>query len=203
MSIERTASARVPTTWGVFRCHSYDGPDGHTHLALFMGDVDDDAPVLARVHSECLTGEVFGSTRCDCGPQLDEAMRRIAEAGRGVLVYLRGHEGRGIGITHKLHAYELQDQGLDTVDANVELGLPIDTRDYGVAADILLDLGARRLRLMTNNPEKFEGLEARGLEITERLSIHAEVHPEAARYLATKRDRMGHLLPSDIDDATP
>lgn len=196
--VERSASARVPTLWGDFTCHAYESHlDGETHLAYTMGDIDSGEPVLARVHSECVTGDVFGSVKCDCGPQLHEAMQRVAEAGRGVVVYLRGHEGRGIGIAHKLRAYELQEQGMDTVDANLELGLPIDKREYGVGAQILADLGAHRLRLMTNNPEKYGGLEGFGLTITERVPIHLRVHPEAERYLRTKRDRMGHLLPHD------
>lgn len=199
--VERTASARVPTRWGEFQCHSYEcALDEQTHLAYTMGDVADGDPVLVRVHSECITGDVFGSVKCDCGPQLHEAMRRVAEAGRGVVVYLRGHEGRGIGIAHKLRAYELQDQGLDTVDANVELGLPVDTREYGVGAQILADLGVRRLRLMTNNPEKYGGLDGFGLTVEERVPIHLRPHPEAERYLRTKRDRLGHLLPDDLDD---
>ena len=198
--VERTASARVPTRWGDFRCHAYESAvDGQTHLAYTMGDVADGEPVLVRVHSECLTGDVFGSVKCDCGPQLHEAMRRVAEAGRGAVVYLRGHEGRGVGIAHKLRAYELQELGFDTVDANVELGLPVDTREYGVGAQILADLGIRRLRLMTNNPEKYTGLSGYGLTIDERVPIHLRVHPEAERYLRTKRDRMGHLLPDTID----
>jgi 3,4-dihydroxy 2-butanone 4-phosphate synthase/GTP cyclohydrolase II len=200
--VERTASARVPTRWGEFQCHAYESSlDGETHLAYTMGDLTPDEPVLVRVHSECITGDVFGSVKCDCGPQLQEAMRRVAEDGRGVVVYLRGHEGRGIGISHKLRAYELQEQGYDTVDANVELGLPVDTREYGVGAQILADLGVRQLRLMTNNPDKYRGLEGYGLTISERVPIHLRAHPEAARYLATKRDRMGHLLPVDLEAA--
>jgi 3,4-dihydroxy 2-butanone 4-phosphate synthase/GTP cyclohydrolase II len=197
--VERTATARIPTRWGDFQCHAFESSlDGETHLAYTVGDVTGDDPVLVRVHSECLTGDVFGSVKCDCGPQLHEAMRRVAEIGRGVVVYLRGHEGRGIGITHKLRAYELQEQGLDTVDANVELGLPVDRREYGVGAQILADLGVRRMRLMTNNPAKYGGLDGYGLEIVERVPIHLRVHPEAEAYLRTKRDRMGHLL-SDIE----
>jgi 3,4-dihydroxy 2-butanone 4-phosphate synthase/GTP cyclohydrolase II len=196
--VERSASARVPTRWGDFTCHAFECHlDGETHLAYTMGDLDSGEPVLVRVHSECVTGDVFGSVKCDCGPQLQEAMRRVAEAGRGVVVYLRGHEGRGIGIAHKLRAYELQEQGFDTVDANVELGLPVDKREYGVGAQILADLGVHEIRLMTNNPEKYGGLEGFGLVITERVPIHLRVHPEAEAYLRTKRDRMGHLFPDD------
>jgi 3,4-dihydroxy 2-butanone 4-phosphate synthase/GTP cyclohydrolase II len=194
------ADARLPTMWGEFRCHSFESVlDGETHLAFVMGDVTTDEPVLVRVHSECLTGDVFASVKCDCGPQLQESMRRIAEVGRGVVVYLRGHEGRGIGISHKLRAYRLQDEGFDTVDANLELGLPVDNREYGIGAQILADLGVRELRLLTNNPAKYRGLEGFGLTVTERVPLHLEVHPEAEEYLRTKRDRMGHLLPPDLD----
>ncbi len=197
--IEQTADARLPTEWGEFRCHAYESVlDGETHLAFVAGDVSGDEPVLVRVHSECLTGDVFGSVKCDCGPQLHESMRLVAEAGRGVVVYLRGHEGRGIGLSHKFRAYELQDAGLDTVDANLELGLPVDTREYGIGAQILADLGVRNLRLLTNNPAKYRGLEGFGLTITERVGLHLPVHPESAHYLRTKRDRMGHLLPDDL-----
>ena len=149
------------------------------------------------MHSECLTGDVFGSLRCDCGPQLHTAMARVATEGRGVVVYLRGHEGRGIGIGHKIRAYSLQDEGLDTVDANLQLGLPVDNREYGIGAQILAELGVHRMRLMTNNPAKYGGLEGFGLEIVERLPIQVEATPENARYLQTKRDRLGHLL--DLD----
>lgn len=201
--ITRTAEARVPTEFGEFRCHAFQSTvDGETHLAFVMGDVEqapaDESPVLVRVHSECLTGDVFASVKCDCGPQLQEAMRRIAEVGRGVVVYLRGHEGRGIGISHKLRAYDLQDAGLDTVDANVELGLPVDSREYGIGAQILVDLGVRHLRLLTNNPSKYGGLDGFGLRIAGREALHVPVHPEAERYLRTKRERMGHLIPDDM-----
>ena len=199
--IVRSAEARVPTEFGEFRCHAFRSlVDGETHLAFVMGDVTDtggDDSVLVRVHSECLTGDVFSSVKCDCGPQLHEAMRRIAERGRGAVVYLRGHEGRGIGISHKLRAYELQDSGLDTVDANLELGLPVDSREYGIGAQILVDLGIRRLTLLTNNPAKYGGLDGFGLSIEGRESLHVPIHPEAADYLRTKRDRMGHLFPED------
>ncbi len=197
--VEETAAARVPTQWGEFRCHSFESVlDNEIHLAFVMGDVAGGEPVLVRVHSECLTGDVFGSVKCDCGPQLHESMRQVAEAGRGVVVYLRGHEGRGIGISHKLRAYELQDAGLDTVDANLELGLPVDTREYGIGAQILAELGVTKLRLLTNNPAKYRGLEGFGLEVVERVPLQLDVHPEAERYLGTKRDRMGHLLPDDL-----
>lgn len=198
--VERSGEARVPTEFGEFRCIAYDSVlDSQTHLAFVKGEVDgDEEPVLVRVHSECLTGDVFSSVKCDCGPQLREAMRRIDAAGRGVVVYLRGHEGRGIGIAHKLRAYRLQDEGRDTVDANVELGLPVDSREYGIGAQILADLGVRRLRLLTNNPAKYGGLDGFGLIVEEREPLHVPVHPEAVAYLATKRDRMGHLIPEDV-----
>jgi len=158
------------------------------------GDVSDGKPLLTRVHSECLTGDVFGSLRCDCGDQLAAAMQLIATEGRGVLVYLRGHEGRGIGIGHKIRAYSLQDQGLDTVDANVKLGLPVDSREYGIGAQILADLGAKELRLMTNNPAKYGGIAGYGLRVAERVPIVTAVTDENRSYLSTKRDRLGHLL---------
>lgn len=197
--VEHIADARVPTVWGDFRCHSFlSAPDGETHLAFVCGDVSGDESVLVRVHSECLTGDIFASVKCDCGPQLQESMRLIAQEGRGVVVYLRGHEGRGIGISHKLRAYGLQEAGFDTVDANLELGLPVDGREYGIGAQILVDLGVRNLRLLTNNPAKYGGLEGFGLTITDRVPLHLDVHPEAEQYMRTKRDRMGHLLPDDL-----
>jgi 3,4-dihydroxy 2-butanone 4-phosphate synthase / GTP cyclohydrolase II len=195
--ITRTAAARVPTEWGEFRCYAFDShvDGGETHLAFVKGDVDGASDVLVRVHSECITGDVFASVKCDCGAQLHEAMRRIAEEGCGVVVYLRGHEGRGIGITHKLRAYDLQDGGADTIDANLDLGLPVDSREYGIGAQILADLGITTIRLLTNNPAKYGGLEGFGLAITERVGLHVPVHPEARRYVETKRDRMGHYFP--------
>ncbi len=203
MLVTRTASARLPTQWGTFRCHSFASEiDGETHLAFTMGDIDTGGPVLVRVHSECITGDVFNSVKCDCGPQLHEAMRQVAELGRGAVVYLRGHEGRGIGISHKLRAYELQDDGLDTIDANLELGLPIDNREYGVGAQILADLGVTRLRLLTNNPAKYRGVDGFGLTITERVPLHVPIHPEAERYVQTKRDRLGHDSPALLPDTT-
>ncbi len=193
--VKRVAEARIPTDWGDFTCYVYESVlDGEQHLALVKGAVQGEDDVLVRVHSECLTGDVFGSLRCDCGTQLDQAMRLIAEEGLGVLVYLRGHEGRGIGIGHKLRAYELQDQGRDTVDANLELGLPVDSREYGIGAQILVDLGITTMRLMTNNPAKFGGLEGFGLEITGRVPVETVPNPENLAYLRTKRERMGHLL---------
>jgi 3,4-dihydroxy 2-butanone 4-phosphate synthase / GTP cyclohydrolase II len=193
--VRRTAEARLPTEFGEFRCLAYQSLlDGETHLAFVMGEPEGEQNVLVRVHSECLTGDVFGSRRCDCGAQLHGALRKIASDGLGVVVYLRGHEGRGIGISHKLRAYELQDGGLDTVDANVELGLPVDSREYGIGAQILVDLGVTTMRLMTNNPAKRGGLEGYGLQIVERIPIHVEPNEENIRYLRTKRDRLGHLL---------
>ncbi|MGA0065310.1 MAG: bifunctional 3,4-dihydroxy-2-butanone-4-phosphate synthase/GTP cyclohydrolase II [Ilumatobacteraceae bacterium] len=193
--VERMSSARVPTQWGAFECVAYRSTlDGIEHLAFVLGDIGDGRPVLTRVHSECLTGDVFASRRCDCGPQLHEAMATIAREGRGVVVYLRGHEGRGIGIGHKIHAYSLQDEGLDTVDANVKLGLPVDSREYGIGAQILADFGARELRLMTNNPAKYGGIAGYGLSVVERVPLEVGRTAENADYLRTKRDRMGHLL---------
>jgi len=198
--VKRVAEARVPTDWGDFTCYAYESLlDGETHLAMVKGAVQGEDDVLVRVHSECLTGDVFGSLRCDCGVQLDAAMQRVAEEGLGVVVYLRGHEGRGIGIAHKLRAYGLQDEGHDTVDANLELGLPIDSREYGIGAQILVDLGITTMRLMTNNPSKRGGLEGFGLEITGRVPLESAPNPENIRYLRTKRERMGHLL-EGLDD---
>jgi 3,4-dihydroxy 2-butanone 4-phosphate synthase/GTP cyclohydrolase II len=193
--VRRTGSARLPTEYGEFQCVAYQSVIDHeTHLAFLLGEPAGEQNVLVRVHSECLTGDVFGSRRCDCGAQLNAAMRMIADAGLGVVVYLRGHEGRGIGIAHKLQAYELQDGGLDTVDANVELGLPVDSREYGIGAQILVDLGITTMRLLTNNPAKRGGLEGFGLQIVERVPIHTIPNEENIRYLRTKRDRLGHLL---------
>ncbi len=184
---------KLPTDFGDFMCHSYHSKvDGQTHLALVHGDIDPEKPVLCRVHSECLTGDVFGSRRCDCGSQLHTAMRRIAEEG-GVLLYLR-QEGRGIGLSAKLHAYKLQEEGLDTVDANIQLGFAPDLRDYGVGAQILRDLGVRKLRLLTNNPRKIVGLAGHGLSIEEQMPISIPAHDDNKHYLDTKRERMGHLI---------
>ncbi|MBN9624555.1 MAG: GTP cyclohydrolase II [Actinobacteria bacterium] len=197
--VRRTAEAVVQTRWAPFRCVAYESMiDGVEHVAMVYGDAAEQAATLVRVHSECLTGDVFGSRRCDCGAQLDDAMAAIVEEGAGVVVYLRGHEGRGIGIGHKIRAYSLQDDGLDTVDANLEQGLPVDSREYGIGAQILDDLGIRRLRLMTNNPAKYTGLRGYGLEVIERVAVAAFPTPENRRYLETKRDRMGHLI--DLTD---
>ena len=201
--VRRVAQSTLPTEHGVFQAVVFESVlDGEQHLALVYGDLGEGREVLVRVHSECLTGDVMGSLRCDCGPQLHTAMAKIAAEGAGVVVYLRGHEGRGIGLGHKIRAYALQEEGRDTVDANVELGLPVDSREYGIGAQILVDLGVTSMRLMTNNPAKYGGLEGFGLNIVERVAI--ESHPTAFNidYLRTKRERMGHLLGGldDVDD---
>ena len=196
--VRRVGEASIPTPWGEYRCVAFESVlDHEQHIAFVKGDLDGEDDVLVRVHSECLTGDVFGSLRCDCGPQLDAAMAAIAEAGVGVVVYLRGHEGRGIGIGHKIQAYALQDEGLDTIDANLQLGLPADSREFGIGAQILVDLGVSTMRLMTNNTAKYGGLEGYGLEIVERVPIVIEPNVHNERYLSTKRDRMGHLLDAD------
>ncbi|WP_250037082.1 bifunctional 3,4-dihydroxy-2-butanone-4-phosphate synthase/GTP cyclohydrolase II [Paractinoplanes maris] len=193
--VERVVETRLPTEHGQFTAVGYRAlTDDGEHVALVYGELGDGEDVLVRVHSECLTGDVFGSQRCDCGPQLDAALQRVAEVGRGVVLYMRGHEGRGIGLLHKLQAYQLQDRGFDTVDANLELGLPADARDYGTGAQILYDLGVRSMRLLTNNPAKRAGLEGYGLTITGREALPVRLHPENVHYLRTKRDRMGHLF---------
>jgi 3,4-dihydroxy 2-butanone 4-phosphate synthase / GTP cyclohydrolase II len=197
------AISAMPTAFGDFEAVVYRSQlDGTEHLALVMGDVPlvgrSDAGVLVRVHSECLTGDVLGSLRCDCGAQLEQALKAIAEEGCGVVVYLRGHEGRGIGLGHKIRAYALQEQGLDTADANTAQGLPVDSRSYGVGAQILGDLGVRRLRLITNNPDKIGGLQGYALEIVGRVAMPAVVTRHNLRYLLTKRERMGHQLEVDV-----
>ena len=194
--VKRVASPNLPTRFGDFTLHAYENEfDSKTHIALVMGDVADGEPVLIRVHSECLTGDAFFSARCDCGPQLETAMQRIADEGRGIIVYLR-QEGRGIGLVHKLRAYELQDGGADTVEANEALGFPPDQRDYGIGAQILTDLGASKLRIMTNNPRKFVGLSGYSLEIVERVPIEIEPTETTRRYLETKKRKLGHDLKS-------
>jgi 3,4-dihydroxy 2-butanone 4-phosphate synthase/GTP cyclohydrolase II len=194
--VERVAEAKIPTSHGDFLAVGYESVlDGIDHVALVKGDIGDGEEVLVRVHSECLTGDVFGSRRCDCGPQLEAALNAVSQAGRGVVLYVRGHEGRGIGLMHKLQAYQLQDTGSDTVDANLELGLPADARDYGTGAQILVDLGIKTMRLLSNNPTKRAGLEGYGLEILGRVPLPVHATPENLRYLQTKRDRMGHDLP--------
>ncbi|MFP5068383.1 bifunctional 3,4-dihydroxy-2-butanone-4-phosphate synthase/GTP cyclohydrolase II [Pseudonocardia nantongensis] len=198
--IERIAAARIPTAHGEFLAYGYDSLlDGVEHIAMVMGDVatpvGDGENVLVRVHSECLTGDVLGSLRCDCGPQLDAALEAVANEGRGVVLYMRGHEGRGIGLLHKLQAYQLQEAGADTVDANLAMGLPADARDYGIGAQILADLGVHSMRLLTNNPDKRAGLEGYGLRVVGREPMPVRPTPQNLRYLRTKRDRMGHDLP--------
>ncbi|HEX3326897.1 MAG TPA: bifunctional 3,4-dihydroxy-2-butanone-4-phosphate synthase/GTP cyclohydrolase II [Actinomycetota bacterium] len=192
--VHRTTGARIPTPYGTFEAVGYESFDGRMHVAMVKGDPAGKPNVLVRVHSECLTGDVLGSIRCDCGIQLSEALRRIGEEGTGALVYIRGHEGRGIGLRHKLEAYALQDEGMDTVEANVELGFAPDSRDYGVGAQILVDLGISTMRLLTNNPTKRAGLEGYGLEIVERVPLESSPNPENLRYLQTKREKLGHLL---------
>jgi 3,4-dihydroxy 2-butanone 4-phosphate synthase / GTP cyclohydrolase II len=198
--VRRVAEARIPTEWGEFTCYAYESVlDGEHHIAFVKGAVQGQDNVLVRVHSECLTGDVFGSLRCDCGLQLQAAMKQVADEGMGVVVYLRGHEGRGIGIGHKLLAYQLQDEGHDTVDANIALGMPVDSREYGIGAQILVDLGITTMRLLTNNPSKKGGLAGFGLEITERVPLQTAPNAENIAYLRTKRERMGHLL-EGLDD---
>ncbi|GAA3862533.1 bifunctional 3,4-dihydroxy-2-butanone-4-phosphate synthase/GTP cyclohydrolase II [Streptomyces lacrimifluminis] len=197
-TVRREAETRLPTAFGTFTAYGYRSTvDGVEHVALVHGEIgaDDGEDVLVRIHSECLTGDVFHSLRCDCGPQLETSLERIRDEGRGVVVYLRGHEGRGIGLMSKLRAYELQEQGRDTLDANLELGLPADARDYGAGAQILQDLGVRSVRLMTNNPDKTDALVRHGLKVTGREPMPVQAGEHNLRYLRTKRDRMGHDLP--------
>src|SRR5688500_12290621 len=198
MSATRRATrAGLATRYGTFQMFVYDAPDRKEHVALTLGAIDDGEPVLVRAHSECLTGDVFGSSRCDCGEQLADSLRFLQEQGRGVLLYLR-QEGRGIGLTKKISAYALQEQGLDTVEANHALGLPEDMRDYRVAAEMLIDLGVRQARLLTNNPAKIEGLERHGVEVVERVPVGISPNPSNLGYLRTKRKKMGHLFPRAV-----
>lgn len=200
--IERMVQARIPTRHGEFQAIGYRSlVDDRTHIAMVTGDIGDGQEVLVRVHSECLTGDIFGSQRCDCGEQLDQALAKIGEEGRGVLLYIRGHEGRGIGLLNKLAAYELQDLGRDTVDANLDLGLPVDARDYGVGSQILYDLGVRTMRLLTNNPTKRAGITGYGLEIVERIPLVTRANPHNWRYLDTKATRLGHTFEAGEDDS--
>lgn len=192
--VKRVVETKIPTPWGVFRCIAYKSVvDAAEHIALTLGDIDPEAPTMVRVHSECLTGDIFHSMRCDCGEQLEAAMSRIRDEGTGALVYMR-QEGRGIGLINKLKAYKLQDNGMDTVDANHKLGFPTDLRHYGVGAQILLDIGVRRFRFLTNNPKKVAGLEGFGLEMVEQIPLRATPNSHNANYLKTKRDRMHHDL---------
>jgi 3,4-dihydroxy 2-butanone 4-phosphate synthase/GTP cyclohydrolase II len=199
--VHRLAEATIPTPFGAFAAIGYQSEmDGYQHVALVLGEPSGKPRVLVRMHSECLTGDVFGSLRCDCGTQLHDAMRKIAEEGEGVIVYIRGHEGRGIGIMHKLQAYKLQEGGRDTVEANIELGFPADLRDYGTGAQILADLGLSTLRLLTNNPAKRAGLEGYGLEIVERVPLETTPTNENLRYLQTKKRKLGHEMPNLLDE---
>ncbi len=196
--VEKVVETRLPTEFGEFTAVGYRSLiDGVEHVALVVGDVASNGgeDVLVRVHSECLTGDVFGSRRCDCGQQLHKSMEMVQEAGRGVILYMRGHEGRGIGLMPKLQAYHLQDEGADTVDANLALGLPSDAREYGTGAHILRDLGVKSMALLTNNPTKRAGLGGYGLEMSRRVPVPVEVNEDNLKYLTTKRDRMGHDLP--------
>ncbi|MBU6233198.1 MAG: bifunctional 3,4-dihydroxy-2-butanone-4-phosphate synthase/GTP cyclohydrolase II [Acidobacteria bacterium] len=198
--VRRVAESQLPTEHGDFRAVVYENVlDGQQHVAMVFGDIRPEAATLVRVHSECLTGDVFGSQRCDCGPQLHTAMAKVAAEGAGVVVYLRGQEGRGIGLGHKIRAYALQEQGHDTVDANLEQGLPVDSREYGIGAQILVDLGVSNMRIMTNNPAKYGGLDGFGLNIVERVAIESLPTEHNIHYLRTKRERMGHLL-EGLDD---
>ncbi|CAN1288560.1 Bifunctional riboflavin biosynthesis protein RIBA 1, chloroplastic [Linum perenne] len=196
--VELSAAARIPTMWGPFKSYCYRSLiDGIEHIAMVKGEIGEGNDILVRVHSECLTGDIFGSARCDCGNQLALAMKQIEASGRGVLVYLRGHEGRGIGLGHKLRAYNLQDDGRDTVEANEELGLPVDSREYGIGAQILRDLGVRTMKLMTNNPTKYIGLKGYGLSVAGRVPLITPITTENRRYLETKRKKMGHVYGPD------
>jgi 3,4-dihydroxy 2-butanone 4-phosphate synthase/GTP cyclohydrolase II len=189
------AEAGIPTLYGEFRALGYESlVDGRVHVAMVLGDVGDGHDILVRVHSECLTGDVFHSLRCDCGTQLDDALGKVGAAGRGVVLYIRGHEGRAIGLTHKLRAYQLQEQGRDTVEANEELGFAADPRDYGIGAQILYDVGVRSMRLMTNNPAKRAGLDGYGLSIVDRVPLETKPTEQNTAYLRAKREKMGHLL---------
>jgi 3,4-dihydroxy 2-butanone 4-phosphate synthase / GTP cyclohydrolase II len=193
--VHRVAEARIPTIYGDFRAVAYESRvDGRVHVAMVMGEVGEGRDILVRVHSECLTGDVFHSLRCDCGTQLDDALGKIGAAGRGVLLYIKGHEGRSIGLTHKLRAYQLQETGKDTVEANEELGFAPDPRDYGIGAQILYDIGVRTMRLLTNNPSKRAGLEGYGLSIAERVPLQTKPTEHNLAYLKAKREKLGHLL---------
>ena len=194
MTLQFVESSLLPTRWGDFTLHGFDDPDSNKeHIALTMGEVAGDAPVLLRIHSECLTGDALHSLRCDCGAQLEAAMRRVAEEGRGIILYLR-QEGRGIGLLNKIKAYKLQDQGADTVEANEQLGFGADMRDYSICKSMLRHLGVQNLRLMTNNPRKVAALEAMGFNVLERVPLQSGSNPHNAKYLATKAGKLGHLF---------
>lgn len=193
--VVKVSSAPLPTQFGLFQAHVYKSHlNDYEHLALVKGEIKQEDEILVRVHSECLTGDIFGSKRCDCGLQLHDALKLIEKNGSGICVYLRGHEGRGIGLGHKLRAYNLQDQGFDTVDANVQLGLPVDSREYGIGAEILSDLGVSKIALMTNNPAKYTGIEGFGLTITRRVPLQPLFPAECRTYMKTKKEKLGHLL---------
>nr|WP_314598344.1 GTP cyclohydrolase II [uncultured Neisseria sp.] len=192
-ALKFVASCRLPTEWGEFTMHGFEEEGGQEHVALTMGDVSDGLPVLSRIHSECLTGDALFSVKCDCGPQLQAAMQAVQKEGRGVIVYLR-QEGRGIGLINKIRAYRLQDQGLDTVEANVALGLPVDARDFTLAKQIYDYLNIREVRLLTNNPEKIQTLKDSGINVVERIALHVGENVENERYLHTKADKLGHLI---------
>jgi 3,4-dihydroxy 2-butanone 4-phosphate synthase/GTP cyclohydrolase II len=197
--VKRAAEASIPTPWGTFRTIEYESlVDGRSHVAFVHGDPHGKQNVLVRVHSECFTGDIFGSLRCDCGSQLRMALQKIGEEGEGVVVYIRGHEGRGIGLRHKLKAYELQEKGMDTVEANEALGFAADLRDYGIGAQILVDLGVSTMKFMSNNPQKVAGIEGYGLKIVSWEPLQTIPTEENLQYLRTKRDKLGHLL--DLDD---
>ncbi|MFN8501087.1 GTP cyclohydrolase II [Kouleothrix sp.] len=201
-TIQRSASTSLPTRYGTFTLSIYHEEQRHEHLALTVGSPSGATPVLVRLHSECITGDLFGSARCDCGEQLDHSLRLLQAERCGVLIYLR-QEGRGIGLVNKIRAYALQEQGLDTVEANRALGLPDDMRDYGVAAEILADLGIGRVRLLTNNPDKIDGLTRYGIEVCERVPLFVAPNATNLHYLKTKQQRMGHLLPEELNPALP
>ncbi|WP_293277773.1 GTP cyclohydrolase II [Neisseria sp. oral taxon 014] len=194
--IKYIASCRLPTEWGVFTMHGFEEADGQEHIALSMGDFSDGLPVLSRIHSECLTGDALFSQKCDCGPQLKAAMQAVQKEGRGIIVYLR-QEGRGIGLINKIRAYHLQDQGLDTVEANLKLGLPVDARDFSLAKHIYDHLGVHEIKLLTNNPEKVSTLQQAGISIVERIPLQVGENSENERYLHTKAEKLGHFLFSE------
>lgn len=191
--LKYTASCRLPTEWGVFTMHGFEEENGQEHIALTVGSFSDGLPVLSRIHSECLTGDALFSVKCDCGPQLEAAMKAVQQEGRGAVVYLR-QEGRGIGLINKIRAYSLQDRGRDTVEANLELGLPVDARDFRLAKHIYEHLGIRSVKLLTNNPEKISTIREAGINVAERIPLHVGNHEENRRYLETKAEKLGHFL---------